>query len=178
MVLLLLVVVVLAAVAIYRPSHVAPQSVPVGEARVFASERLAKVHPQLRELILQWEREGTFHVYVASGLRTAEEQFELFKQNLTKASTPIDSPHGRGAAVDIHPLGFDDAKCFSSQPWALEAMNSFGAWAESKGAVWGGRFGGFYGPCKEVEGDRPHIELKGWKSLPYPPPDYSEVPFA
>lgn len=176
--LLFLAVLVLAAVAIYRPSNVAPQSVPVGEARVFARERLDVVHPDLRALVLKWEQEGTFHVYVASGLRTAEEQLELFRQGLTRAMAPTDSPHGRAAAVDIHPLGFDDAKCFNAQPWALVLMNRFGEWAESHGAVWGGRFSGFYGPCREVEGDRPHIELKGWRAMPYPPPDYRERAFS
>lgn len=148
-------------------------------ATVYDREVADGVHPDLQRLLDLWEQEGSFDIRVASGVRTQAEQTQNYQLGLTRASDVSTTPHGRGAALDIHPVGFNPNACFASQPGMLDLMNQFGQWAESQGFVWGGRFSGYYSPaCKTIDnvtGDRPHVELKGWQSLPYPMPDYSQM---
>lgn len=154
------------------------QPIPMGAggATVFNREVARGVHPALQNLLDAWEQEGWFDVVVASGVRTQAQQAANYAAGLTKASDVSTTPHGRGAALDIHPAGFDQSKCFAGQPGMLDKMNAFGNWAKTKGMVWGGDFSGYYSPaCKaidNVQGDRPHVEIAGWRSLPFPPPNY------
>jgi hypothetical protein len=163
--------------------------VPAGGARganVFNREVARGVHPNLHTLLDDWQNEGWFDVVVASGVRTQAQQTANFKAGLTRASDVKTTPHGYGAALDIHPSGFDDTRCFVSQPEMLAKMNTFGTWAKTKGFIWGGDWkgkyvNGVYVPasfspaCWEVdhvEGDRPHVEMVGWRTMQYPPPNY------
>lgn len=152
-------------------------NLPGTGANVFNREVANGVHPDLQRLLDLWEQEGSFDVTVASGVRTQAQQSAAYNAGLTRASDVSTTPHGRGAALDIHPSGFNPNACFASQPGMLDLMNAFGQWAEQQGFTWGGRFSGYYSPaCKDIDnvtGDRPHVEIKNWQSLPYPLPDYS-----
>lgn len=132
------------------------------------------VHPDLQALLDAWEREGWFNVQIGTpfanfpggGLRTAADaagQAAACASGLSKACDLTSTPHGRGAALDIWPEGFDPLRTYDQQPGTKEAMISFGQWAQSKGFTWGGAW---------ADPDYPHVEITAWRSLPYPPPDY------
>lgn len=133
------------------------------------------VHPGMQALLDAWENEGWFDVEVGTpfagfpggGLRLPSDaagQAKACQEGLSNACTLADTPHGRGAALDIWPVGFVPTKTYAQQPGMLEKMQEFGRWAASKGWVWGGNWS---------NPDYPHVELKNWRALPYPPPDYS-----
>lgn len=137
------------------------------------------VHPDLQALLDAWEREGWFPVTIGSGtfggiaynggLRTsAVAQAKTAGAGLSKASTLASTPHGRGAALDVWPVGFDPARPFSAQPQMQQLMQAFGEFAERRGLVWGGRWKNFMSPGAEVAGDWPHVEVPHWASLPFP----------
>lgn len=141
-----------------------------GAVFVYHRERADGVHPQLQQLLDAWAREGTHNVVVADypgpgGLRTDEaEQQELHADGLSGAASLIDTPHGRGAALDVHPEGFDPHRGFGSQADAELRLRAFGEFAERYGFVWGGRWS---------KPDMPHVELPNWRALPFPPPQYT-----
>jgi hypothetical protein len=138
--------------------------------RVFYRERAEGVHPALVGLLDSWERDGEFAVQVAGGegwpypggLRTDEAtQAAAAATGLSAASTLKDTPHGRGAALDVWPMGFEPYQSFEVQPGMRELMTRFGEFAEARGFEWGGRWG---------KADYPHVQVPGWRSLPFPPP--------
>lgn len=133
----------------------------------------AGVHPALQALLDAWEREGWFDVEVGTpfggfpggGLRTASDaggQLAACQQGLSGACTLAETPHGRGAALDIWPAGFVPTRDYASQPGTLELMRQFGQWAKTQGFDWGGDW---------ANPDMPHVEMRGWRSLPFPPPN-------
>jgi hypothetical protein len=136
---------------------------------VLNRERAAGVRPELLTLLDAWEREGTHAVMVAPdggariGPEAAAKQAAFFKSGASKAATLADTPHGRGAALDVYPVGFNPGKSMDSQPDMRARFRVFGEWAERKGFVWGGRWASF-GP----DGDAPHIELQNWRRFPMP----------
>jgi hypothetical protein len=129
------------------------------------------VHPAIRALLDAWEREGTHIVVIggggswpSGGLRVDESsQAAAAAAGLSSAATLATTPHGRGAALDVWPEGFNPHRSFEEQPGMRELMVVFGEWAEAKGFAWGGRW---------AKPDMPHVELRDWRSLPFPPPDY------
>lgn len=140
-------------------------------AMVHNKDRANGAHAELRKLLEDWEREGTHEVTVAVdgglrwGLDAEQKQKGFFDAGLSKAATLKQTPHGRGAALDVHPVGFNPNAGFDTQPGMREKFVSFGTWAESKGFTWGGRFGSF-----GKDGDLPHIEIKNWATrFAYPP---------
>lgn len=147
-----------------------------GGAQVYDRANARGVHPALQQLLDDWQAEGWFDVRVASGVRTASQQAANVAAGLTNATDITTTPHGRGGALDIHPIGFNQNACFNVQPDMLTRMNEFGAWAKTKGFVWGGDWQKFYSPaCQNIDGvrgDRPHVEMANWVTLPYPPPAY------
>ena len=132
-------------------------------------ERAAGVRPELRALLDDWAREGTHPVLVApdGGLRfgaaDAAKQAAFFASGASKAATLADTPHGRGAALDVWPVGFAPGKTMDSQPTMRARFQVFGEWAERKGFTWGGRWKSF-----GVDGDAPHVEIPNWRRLPMP----------
>lgn len=137
------------------------------------------VHPSLQALLDAWELEGWFPVTIAhgtygpityvGGLRSsASQQASTAGAGLSRASTLASTPHGRGAALDVWPVGFDPTKPFSAQPNMQQLMQAFGEFAERRGLVWGGRWVNFKPAGAEVAGDWPHVEVKNWRSLPFP----------
>jgi hypothetical protein len=155
-------------------------SASVGGARVFNRERANGVHPRLQELLDAWTREGTWNIVIGGGsgfpnggLRTQEEVDAANAAGNSRATDVSQTPHGRGAALDVWPEGFSPFLSFADQPDMQDMMQQFGEWAESHGMVWGGRFRGVYGSDPSITGDWPHVELPQWVALPYPPPDYA-----
>lgn len=136
---------------------------------VLFRERAAGVRPELLRLLDAWQTEGAHVVMIAAdgGLRigaaAAAAQAKFFREGNSKAATLADTPHGRGAALDVHPLGFDPRRPMAEQPLMRERFRIFGEWAEKRGFVWGGRWASF-GP----DGDAPHIEIANWRRFPMP----------
>lgn len=149
-----------------------------GGGRVLYRERADGVHPDLQWLLDQWESEGSHVVEIAGGpnwphpggLRSSElGQAATAAMGLSKAVTLQETPHGRGAALDVWPRGFRPDRSYAAAdqlPGARELMATFGAFARSRGLVWGGLWS---------TPDDPHVELCNWRSLPFPPPDYRLV---
>ncbi len=127
-------------------------------ATVFHVERAAGVHPSLIGLLSDWERDGTHDVLVAGGAPWPNGGFE---SGLSKARSLLDTPHGRGAALDIWPAGFIPSRSMGDQPQMLALFTAFGDFAVAHGFHWGGHWITFK--------DLPHVELPNWRSLPYPP---------
>ena len=128
----------------------------------------------MQHLLDLWEVEGDFPVMVATpfagfpggGLRTAADaagQQAACEGGLSHACTLAQTPHGRGGALDIWPVGFDPLQTFDAQPYMFTLMKQFGQWAQSKGYTWGGTWS---------TPDYPHVEESDWQSLPFPPPEY------
>lgn len=129
------------------------------------------LRPELLAFLDWWEANGPFPVTIATdpngGLRTDEaEQEAYYAQGLSKARTLAETPHGRGAAVDLWPVDFDPNTPWARQPDAIKAeFRAVGAAAKAQGLVWGGDWASLSFP----NGDQPHIEIRNWTSLPYPP---------
>ncbi len=139
-------------------------------------ERALGVHPSLLALLEDWNRLGSHDVVIAGGegwpnggLRTdVLEQHKAFVAGLTKARTLADTPHGRGAALDVWPYGFNPHRGFDGQLDMPALFRVFGQFAEDRGFVWGGRWD-FHTPGSTLSGDYPHVEVADWRHLPYPP---------
>ncbi len=139
--------------------------------RVRYRERAEGVLPPLVALLDAWDAEGTHDVMVApdGGLRTDEaRQAGYASSGTSNAATLEDTPHGRGAALDVYPVSFLP---YISGRWEdvpgpvkLE-FATFGRFAEARGLKWGGRWSSSRFP----NGDQPHVELPNWRSYPYPP---------
>jgi hypothetical protein len=158
-------------------------------ARVSGRAYAAGVHPALPALLDLWDQFGWFDVtvappfkmlsgdYIDGGLRTDEAvQGEAQAEGLSKAGDLYSTPHGRGAALDIYPVGFDPHRSFEDQPEMAGLMAQFASWASQQTVVLGQgtptqQSFTFYPGINF--GDYPHIEIKGWQSLPYPPPSYA-----
>ncbi len=156
----------------------------VASRKVRYLENAAGTHPALRALLTAWDSTGTHTVTVApagtdwpipGGLRLeVEGQAQAAALGLSNATTLRDTPHGRGAALDVWPDGFNPRRGFDVQPSMKQLFQVFGEWAELQAVrvgsaefsfTWGGRFS---------KPDMPHVEIYGWRSLPFPPPPYGE----
>lgn len=166
---------VLAVVALALLGGVSTKAVtPGARVRVFGRERLAGVHPSLLQLLDEWEQLGTHDVeipsYPPAGLRTdADTQARLADGGFSGATTLASTPHGRGAAIDVWPVGFAQHVngTWAAVPAAIKGQfQVFGEFAEARGFTWGGR----WRTATLPNGDQPHVELKNWRTLPFPPP--------
>lgn len=128
-------------------------------------ERLRGVLPQLQATVLRWN--GPFNILVApdGGLRigaaAAAKQLEYYRTGASKAKTLQETAHGRGAAVDIWPEGFDPTKSLDLQPAIRARFVFIREWALEQGLV-------LIGTPAETW-DYPHWQLPNWTSYPYPP---------
>lgn len=145
---------------------------PSSSGRVRNRERAKGVYPVLQTLLDDWEREGTHDVEISpmhGGVRWTEDvQRELAGDGMSAADTLEKTPHGRAAALDIWPIGFAQYVNgrWEDVPAEIRArFQIFGEWAERKGFVWGGRFHSSTYP----NGDQPHVEIRAWRTLPFPP---------
>ena len=127
--------------------------------KVFRKDRAKGVHPLLVSFLEWWEQHGPFCIVVLAegGLRMdAELQARLFASGATRARTLEDTPHGRGAALDVAPR-INGAVPW--QDWGLFLV--IGERAEALGLEWGGRW--------KTLRDGPHLQVPDWRQLPYPP---------
>lgn len=131
-------------------------------------ELLSEVHPEFRRLIDGWKTHpNTFPIQIVSGLRKDEaEVARLYAIGMSNARDLSQTPHGRGAAIDVWPVGFNPKIPWPDQPSLIRnQFYIFGMYAEGAGYTWGGRWRGPTFPY----GDQPHVERKDWKTMPYPP---------
>lgn len=127
-------------------------------------ERLRGVHPDLVLFCRRLAGLMPFDILVVYGLRTELEQVSLYARGRTEAGDIVtnavhaeDTPHGRGAAVDLVPMvnGHPD--------WhAKELYQQMADVCPAYGIKWGGSFHGL--------ADLDHFEIVAWKTLPFPPP--------
>lgn len=134
--------------------------------RVWHRQRATGVHPALLGFLDAWDSWATapFPIVVCpeGGLRTDDgKQRMLYANGKSKAKTLADTPHGRGAAVDVAPYRRNADGLFAPDYSNRTDFFVIGEFAEGLGLVWGGRFKSFF--------DGPHVEMPNWRSLPYSP---------
>lgn len=136
-------------------------------------ERMQGVHPRLWELVRQWCAKLDFDILITSGVRTNQQQADIYAQGRTKpgkvvtrAPTAALTPHGRrffegvayGCAIDAYPVD-GDAPDYTN----LEKYQAMADVADGLGGIaWGGRFKGLP--------DYGHFEYATWRLAP-PAPD-------
>ncbi len=170
-------------------SFLSPLWAKLRSVRVSGRAYAQGVHPALIGLLDLWDQQGWFDVtvappfkmasgdYIDGGLRTdAAAQGEAQAEGLSNAGDLASTAHGRGAALDIYPVGFDPHQNFDNQQEMAGLMAQFASWASQQTVVLGQgtptqQSFTFYPGINF--GDYPHIEIKGWQSLPYPPPAYA-----
>jgi hypothetical protein len=140
-----------------------PQGTPSGP-RVQNRERAKGAVAALQAFLDWWDANGPFAILVApdGGVRTdAAKQAMYYEQGNSKARTLEETPHGRGAALDLWPVGFNPRLKLEAQPEVKAKFETMGRIAKEQfGLTWGGDWGW----------DFPHVEVKNWRrSLPYPP---------
>jgi hypothetical protein len=141
------------------------------KAKVLNVERAKGVDGVLLAFLQWWQENGSFDILVApdGGLRIGAQaeanQLRYFSQGNSNAKTLRETPHGRGAALDLWPVGFNpDIPITLSSPMEVNCKAEFyaiGEAAEAFGLTWGGRWSRPY--------DLPHVQVKNWTALPYPP---------
>lgn len=166
---LLLVIVIVAAVAASSAAMVTTSK------RVQGRHRALGVRRQMTELLDAWDAQGTHDVIIPEpirgvvappGLRTVQDQLDAFAAGLTEATTIVDTAHGRGFALDVHPVDFNPRVAWERQPADVRAkFEAFGVFAERFTASDGSRFvwGGRWRTAKLPYGDQPHVEVKDWR---------------
>lgn len=123
-------------------------------------KRLGKVHPLLRERIInltaEYNRRFTVSLEVVQGLRTHAEQNKLFAKGRTTKGAIVtnarggQSFHNYGLAVDVCPFRGDVAL------WNEEKLfDVLDEYATRFSLEWGGDW---------RTPDRPHLQLRGFKS--------------
>lgn len=147
--------------------------------RVHHIERIEGVDLRLRTFFEEWARKGPFHLVIdpRGGIRDNAMQACLFAVGSSKARTALETPHGRGGAVDAWPArALDGGRVVgiylpSAGPSAMELLRQYGELAEASGLRWGGRWLDAFPPTKAnpMGGDVAHVEVPGWRELPHPP---------
>lgn len=124
-------------------------------------ERLEKLDARLKRFVEVLGQRLPYDILVVQGFRTEEEQAVLYAKGrttpgpiVTRAKHATDSPHGRGAAVDLVPI-------IQGKPdWNARAY--FAEMAEigrEMGVAWGAKFEGL--------ADWDHYEILGWRAIPF-----------
>lgn len=154
-------------------------------ARVFHREHALGVHPDLLAFLDWWEEAGPFAVTIPpdGGLRDDTTQAALYAKGrttpgpragekghpplgypVTNAKTVHDTPHGRGAAVDLLPVlaSPDGQRVLAVLDSDRSLFQALGGLAQARGLVWGG--------CFHAPIDLDHVEVPDWKQLPVPKP--------
>lgn len=144
-------------------------------------DRANGVHQSLQALLEAWIADGSHDVLIApnGGLRTDPALQKTLAANGNSNATSLEqTPHGRGAAIDVWPVSFLPFVPkhsggiglrwygWDELPAKVRAeFAAFGVFAEARGFRWGGRFTG----TKFPNGDQPHVEITTWRSMPFPP---------
>lgn len=163
-----------------------PESAVDAVKKVHERARAKGVHPTLIAFLDWWEENGEFDILVApdGGVRTDPAvQLAAFNAGNSKARTLDQTPHGRAAALDLWPVGFQANRDWAGQKdqTMMDKFRTIGtAWKENFGGVWGGDW--LANPGDAIGWDAAHCEIKGWAgttafiaALPYPPPNYGTV---
>lgn len=142
-----------------------------GPKAVAHRERANGVDARLLAFLDDWEREGPFLICVCSdgGVRIDEaSQEKFYAAGNSNAASLSETPHGRGGALDVAPyyrngpLG-NPPLLYDAQYTHKACFDAIGAFAQARGLVWGGGFGGNFV-------DMPHVEVPDWRSLPFNAP--------
>jgi D-alanyl-D-alanine dipeptidase len=143
-----------------------------------SATRLASVRPELQELarrieasalaegirlewVQGWRSESDQAALWAQGRQRRNGEWTRIGATVTEAEHAIQTPHGRGAALDFAVLDAGGRPTWASA--SLPLYERVGRIAEGLGLEWGGRF---------PRVDRPHLQISGWRACPYlwPPP--------
>lgn len=153
---------------------------------VFHLERLTDCQTPIIVFANWWNGNGPFPITVVpnGGLRDDEEtQADLYAKGrtlpgphagepgfpamgltVTAARSLHETPHGRGAAMDIMPavVNHDGSAVVAvlsdvRDAHILALYTDYGLIAEKRGLVWGGRW---------KRKDYAHVEMTGWRALP------------
>ncbi len=117
-----------------------------------ASRAIGDLHPKFQPLVrrfLEACKQAGIDLIITSGLRTFEEQAQLYAQGRTAPgrrvtnAKPGDSWHNYGLAIDV--VAVRGTKALWNGPW-----EQIGMLGERHGLIWGGRFTKLR--------DRPHFE--------------------
>ena len=132
---------------------------------VLRPERAYGVRPELLGFLDWWRIHGPFRITIGEhgGLRTSDTvQLALYLKGASDARTLRDTPHGRGAALDLYRV-----TRWTERGAVLEvaladhaAFGAIGAAAKAYGLAWGGDW---------QKPDEPHVQLPDWRSLPFQP---------
>lgn len=141
---------------------------PVG--KVFGRDKLTQVHPEILAFLFWWNAHGPFAIKVTSGKRIESEQRALYAQGrttagpiVTNAASSRDTPHGLrvtsggpvACAIDVYPwTGSAIILDFNDPRWAVLIARG-----EEHGLFSGSRF--------STLKDNPHLEVVGWRALPF-----------
>jgi hypothetical protein len=134
-------------------------------SRIYHRHRAFGLHPSLLAFLDAWENweAAPFPLVVLpdGGLRLDEtKQHALYVAGKTKAESLAQTPHGRGAAVDVAPSRVTDAGIRYADFSRRGDFEAIGRFAKDLGLEWGGDFAGFF--------DGPHIQVPHWRDLPMP----------
>jgi len=134
----------------------------VNGPRVRHRERAAGVDRRLLAFLDWWDANGPFTIVIGpdGGVRTdAAKQADYFRRGTSKARTLQETPHGRAGALDLTPVDAKGNPVWEG-PGVSEKFAEIGRLAKAHGFAWGGDW---------PSADMPHIEVKDWKGLAYPP---------
>lgn len=129
---------------------------------LFHPERLVGLDARLQRFAIWWSESGPWAATIPpdGALRTdGAHQAELFAAGRSRAATLDQTPHGRGAGLDLAPAILDDSGTVvigTSDDWAL--LTQMGQAAEAWGLVWGGRWASLR--------DGFHLEVPDWRARP------------
>jgi peptidoglycan L-alanyl-D-glutamate endopeptidase CwlK len=127
-----------------------------------SQKNIASLHPDLQPLatrLIETANDQGINAKVISGLRTYEEQDELFAQGRTKPGKVVtkakggQSIHNFGCAFDVGVFS-EDGRTYHGESKHYKTLGQIG---ESLGLEWGGRWAGFV--------DEPHFQLTKGKTL-------------
>ena len=119
-----------------------------------SAARIKGLHPAMKPLavkLLQEAKKRGINLRITAGMRTPEEQEELFAQGRTKPGAKVtnakawQSYHNFGLAIDVVPIN-----AINQAEWKSTKWNEIGEIGKSIGLRWGGDF-------KSIK-DRPHFE--------------------
>lgn len=133
-------------------------------------ERAEGVHTQLQTYLDAVAKLCPWEVVLLEGVRTEARQAALYAQGrtapgnkVTNAEHASDTPHGRGAALDLVPRIDGHTPWQTGQPnheLFMARLGVLGGIAVSMGLTWGGNWHSLQ--------DYDHVEIAGWRDLPMP----------
>jgi len=146
---------------------------------VYHRERAEGVRPELRAFLDDWEVNGLFPIEVAwmgglrSGAAAEAAQLSAYLAGDSRARTLAETAHGRGAGLDIQPLGFWYRRLrVSEADYTLFRQVAEFVKTRHPSLVSGLYWTAAFPPTQTnpYGGDLGHYEVRGWQRLPMPSP--------